>query len=63
MIADLLNILSNTLVSMVPLTLAAVGEIITEKSGVVNIGLEGIFILSAFTSTVVTFHTGIHTLD
>ncbi|AEC51231.1 ribose ABC transporter, permease protein [Pyrococcus sp. NA2] len=58
MIADILNVLSNTFISMVPLTLAAVGEIITEKSGVVNIGLEGIFILSAFTSTVVTFYTG-----
>ncbi|MFA4639403.1 ABC transporter permease [Pyrococcus kukulkanii] len=58
MIGDILNILSNTLFSMVPLTLAAVGEIITEKSGVVNIGLEGIFMLSAFTSTVVTFYTG-----
>ncbi|AMM54465.1 ABC transporter permease [Pyrococcus kukulkanii] len=58
MIGDILNILSNTLFSMVPLTLAAVGEIITEKAGVVNIGLEGIFILSAFTSTVVTFYTG-----
>ncbi|AEH24888.1 ABC transporter permease [Pyrococcus yayanosii] len=58
MIGDILNIISNTLISMVPLTLAGVGEIITEKSGVVNIGLEGIFILSAFTSTVVTFYTG-----
>ncbi|MFA4646057.1 ABC transporter permease [Pyrococcus kukulkanii] len=58
MIGDILNILSNTLFSMVPLTLAAVGEIITEKAGVVNIGLEGIFMLSAFTSTVVTFYTG-----
>ncbi|AFK23190.1 ABC transporter permease [Pyrococcus sp. ST04] len=58
MIEDIFTIISNTLISMVPLTLAAVGEIITEKSGVVNIGLEGILILSAFTSSVVTFYTG-----
>jgi len=57
MIEDIINIISNTLISMVPLTLASVGEVITEKSGIVNIGLEGIFILSAFTSTIVTFHT------
>lgn len=34
--------------SMVPIALAATGEIINEKSGLVNIGLEGIIILSAF---------------
>jgi len=43
---------------MVPLALASIGEVITEKAGIVNIGLEGIFVLSAFTSTIVTFYTG-----
>lgn len=55
MIVDILNLLSNTFIMMVPLLLAAVGEIITEKAGVVNIGLEGIFILSSFTAVVVSF--------
>ncbi len=58
MMADIVNLLSNTFLSMTPLLLAAVGEIIAEKSGVVNIGLEGIFLLSALTSTVTTFYTG-----
>ncbi|MDI3474634.1 MAG: ral nucleoside transport system permease protein [Thermococcaceae archaeon] len=58
MIDEILVILSNTLASMVPLVLAGVGEIITERSGVVNIGLEGIFMASAFTAAVVTFYTG-----
>jgi ABC-type uncharacterized transport system permease subunit len=58
MMADVLNLLSNTFLSMTPLLLAATGEIIAEKSGVVNIGLEGIFLLSALTSTITTYYTG-----
>jgi len=44
--------------SMTPILLASVGEILTERSGVVNIGIEGIFILSAFTATLATFFIG-----
>lgn len=58
MIEDLLSLTSQTLVAMVPLLLASVGEIITERSGVVNIGLEGIIVLSAFTSSLTTFTFG-----
>ncbi|MCE4606320.1 MAG: ABC transporter permease [Desulfurococcales archaeon] len=58
MITDIVNLLSNTFLSMTPLLLAAVGEVIAEKSGVVNIGLEGIFLITALTSTVSTFYTG-----
>lgn len=58
MIEDILSILSNTLIYMVPILLASVGEIINEKSGVVNIGLEGILTLAAFVATVITFMSG-----
>lgn len=58
MFADIINLLSNTLISMTPLLFAAVGEIITEKAGIVNIGLEGIFVISSFTAATVTFFTG-----
>ncbi|RLG38154.1 MAG: ABC transporter permease, partial [Thermoproteota archaeon] len=43
---------------MVPITLGAVGEIISERSGVVNIGLEGIMMLGALVSTYVGHFTG-----
>jgi len=47
---------------MVPITLGAVGEIISERSGVVNIGLEGIMMLGALVSTYVGHFTGSMTL-
>ncbi|MGC9148805.1 MAG: ABC transporter permease [Sulfolobales archaeon] len=58
MIEDLLVILSMTTTSMTPILLASVGEILTERSGVVNIGIEGIFILSSFIATLATFYIG-----
>ena len=57
MIEDIVSLTSQALVAMIPLLLASVGEIVTERSGVVNIGLEGILILSAFISSLVTFST------
>lgn len=47
-----------TLTSMVPIVLASVGEIIGERAGVVNIGLEGIMLLSAWTGIVAAIYTG-----
>jgi ABC-type uncharacterized transport system permease subunit len=38
----------------VPISLAAIGGIFAEKSGVINIGLEGLLIISAFTGVLVT---------
>ncbi len=43
---------------MVPITLGAVGEVIGERSGVVNIGLEGTMMLGALVSTYVGHFTG-----
>ncbi len=53
-----ISILLPALNFMVPILLATIGEILTEKAGIVNIGLEGIFNLSAFTGAAVAFTTG-----
>lgn len=48
---DLLEaILSTSVRLMVPLLLAALGELIAERSGVMNIGLEGMITAGAFTA-------------
>ncbi|HIC96770.1 TPA: ABC transporter permease [Candidatus Bipolaricaulota bacterium] len=40
--------------AMVPIALAAIGEIFSERAGVVNIGLEGLMVISAFVAVVGT---------
>ena len=52
----LLAVLS--LSSMVPVALTAVGEVLAERSGVVNIGLEGILLLSAWTGVYASLNLG-----
>ena len=43
---------------MVPIALTAVGEIFAEKAGVVNIGLEGIMLTSAWFAVFVAWYSG-----
>ncbi|XVH31062.1 ABC transporter permease [Haloferacaceae archaeon DSL9] len=42
----------------VPIVLAAIGGIFAEKCGVINIGLEGLLIISAFTAVLMTVMLG-----
>jgi ABC-type uncharacterized transport system permease subunit len=44
--------------SMIPLLLGSVGEVTLEKSGLVNMGVEGIMLLSAFASAYGSWITG-----
>ena len=41
-----------------PLLLAALGELVVEKSGVLNLGVEGMMLIGAVTGFAVTSTTG-----
>lgn len=52
------NLIHDTIVFSTALIFAALGGIYSERSGVVNIGLEGMMVVGAFTGAVITFYTG-----
>ncbi len=52
-----LTILFGSLVSGTPLLFSAVGEIIAERSGVMNLGLEGLMLVGAMGGFAAWFHT------
>ncbi|HXF83701.1 MAG TPA: ABC transporter permease [bacterium] len=49
-----------TLVVMVPFLVAALGELLTERAGVLNVAIEGIMVVGAVTAFLVAFSTGSH---
>lgn len=53
-----LAIVTLTLVKATPLIYAALGGVLAERSGVINIGLEGILVAGAFTSVVIAYLSG-----
>ena len=57
MLNNLLIALSITLMYSAPLTLAAIGGVISERSGVVNIGIEGMMSIGALTGAAVGYFT------
>jgi ABC-type uncharacterized transport system permease subunit len=54
----ILGVLSSAIFSGTSLLYITLGEVVTERSGIVNLGLEGVLLISAATGYGVTFLTG-----
>jgi general nucleoside transport system permease protein len=53
-----ISVAQRTLVAGTPLLLGTVGEIICERSGILNLGVEGVMAVGAVSAFIVTHHTG-----
>ena len=52
------NIILTIITASTPLLLAAIGELVVERSGVLNLGVEGMMVVGAVTGFAVAFATG-----
>ncbi|MEL6837906.1 MAG: ABC transporter permease [Pseudomonadota bacterium] len=55
-------LLAGTLAAALPLLLAALGEMVVEKTGLINLGLEGMMAIGAAIAFICVYHTGAHGL-
>jgi ABC-type uncharacterized transport system permease subunit len=54
----IINILASTIRISTPLLLGAMGELVTERAGVMNLGIEGTMLMSCYVAFLVDFQTG-----
>ena len=55
---DLVVLIASLMVASTPILLAAIGELVAEKSGVLNLGVEGMMIMGAICGFVAAVKTG-----
>jgi simple sugar transport system permease protein len=56
--AIVVSFILSVMTASTPLLLAATGELVTEKSGVLNLGVEGMMLVGAIVGFATTVHTG-----
>jgi len=56
--AFLVSLIAGAIRVTTPILLAALGELVTERSGIMNLSIEGTMVLGAFIGFVVTYHAG-----
>jgi len=54
----IVSVAQRTLVAGTPLLLGTIGEVICERSGILNLGVEGVMAVGAVTAFIITFVTG-----
>jgi len=57
-VAFISGLIGATMRMATPIIFAALGEILSERSGVLNLGIEGIMLMGAMTGFLVTFNSG-----
>jgi general nucleoside transport system permease protein len=61
-VALLTSLLQSTVTMAIPLLLTALGELLSERAGVINIGLEGLLLTGAFAAMVTVYFSGMPVL-
>lgn len=56
--ALIISVLSSTVRISTPLALSSVGEVLSERAGIVNLGLEGQILMGAFAAAVASYFSG-----
>jgi general nucleoside transport system permease protein len=57
-IALIISMLASTIRISTPIALASIGEVLSERTGIVNLGLEGQILMGAFMAAVGSYYTG-----